>query len=277
MRVLLSFTFFVFGATGFAVPIFAFAHEPQEATHSVRAGMEAFIKTTSLETAAIAAAVLALLVSISLMRREQSEFFKKLVFFLMVVAIVVPTVYFVGGTIYLNLISVTRGPVHWHADFRIFACGEELQLKESEGWSNKVGTSVFHHHNDNRIHIEGVVVDPRAYTLHDFFSVIGGTLLPNSFAVPAQDGIRVWKNGDLCPDGAPGEWQAFLYKTTDPERGIAHQRKLASYTDYVISPYGTIPPGDCIIFEFGPPKEKTDAICSFYQIAKDKGEIEIQF
>ena len=55
----------------------------------------------------------------------------------------------------------------------------------------------------------------------------------------------------------------FLYK----------QEKLDDFVEYILSPYQTIPPGDCIIFEFGELKDKTNYICETYKVAIDKGDL----
>ncbi|MDP2735525.1 MAG: hypothetical protein Q8P12_04925, partial [bacterium] len=60
---------------------------------------------------------------------------------------------------------------------------------------------------------------------------------------------------------------------TDEEKGEFYQEKLADPEEYVISPYGTIPPGDCLIIEFGKERERTDRLCTFYQVAEQEGEL----
>ncbi|MBI2142977.1 hypothetical protein HYU20_01395, partial [Candidatus Woesearchaeota archaeon] len=62
------------------------------------------------------------------------------------------------------------------------------------------------------------------------------------------------------------------WKTVD---GRAVQEKLGShYEDYVPSPFGNVPPGDCIIFEFGSAvKEKTERMCESYEVALKLGKV----
>lgn len=233
------------------------------------------IRTNSIRIAIAAGVILIILVIISSVIKEKSESVKKILFGLMTAAIVLPTLYFTLSTLYLNFTSYTGGPVHWHADYRIFVCGEEIFLKSPEGvFSNKVGTAVFHHHDDARIHVEGTVINPSDVSLSSFFMAIGGELTQTSFSIPAAEGLLQVNNNDLCPNGSEGEWQTFLYKT---EGVVATQTKLEHYAGYVPSPEVNIPPGDCLIFEFAESKEKTENICSFYEIEQDKGELEIVY
>lgn len=190
------------------------------------------------------------------------------IFFLIVAVIVGVTSYVAGSTIYLNVISVTGGPVHWHADFEIWECGSHVDLVNPKGMSNKVGSAVFHEHGDNRIHVEGVIVDRRDAALGEFLEVVGGELRNGLLRVPTAQGEVTIRDGDDC-GGSPGILQAFVWKTVG---GTAVQSKLDNYEDYVLSPYGQVPPGDCIILEFGSvARERTGRTCESYEVAIKRG------
>ena len=192
-----------------------------------------------------------------------------------VIPIVIASVFVVYTTVYTNAISETKGPVHWHADFEIYNCGEFVDLIKPKGLSNRIGTPLFHEHNDNRIHVEGVVVNKKDVDMHSFFEVIGGELTNEKFGAPTDNGYVEINNGDLC-NNVQVKWQAFLFKVTNPEaeKGdwIYTQQKLYNFEDYVLSPYSYIPPGDCLILEFGDEKEKTEHLCETYEIAIRKNE-----
>ncbi len=195
---------------------------------------------------------------------------KKLLFLLLVIPIALVTIYLAATTVYLNTYSHTGGPVHWHADFELWHCGTRLDLIDPTGLMNRVGTPVYHEHNDDRIHVEGVVWQQKDVHLSRFFSVIGGFLAQDLWRVPTDSGIVEARTGDLCPDGTPGELQVFAWQTQD---GKAVQRKLDEFTTYVMSPNPLVPPGDCLIIEFGPRKDRTDRICTTYRIALEKGAL----
>ena len=240
--------------------------------------------------------IITALLIVALAKKEQSEGLKLFLFTGIAAAAAVGTIFLAAQTITKNQRSVTGGPVHWHADYEVFVCGEspepegevmgktlahgdeeedvhvEVDLKNPTGFSNRIGSSDFHEHGDNRIHIEGVVERLEDVRLAKFFEVIGGQLTTTLLRMPTDQGELIVQNGMGCPDGTAGTLQTFLYKTKGPK---VIQEKLDDFPSYVISPESQVPPGDCLIIEFGPLRERTDKICDFYQIALDKGEYEL--
>lgn len=182
------------------------------------------------------------------------EFVKIFLFGLIVIVVLSVTTYLVWSTINTNIKSQTGGPVHWHADFEIYSCGQKVDLIDPTGWDNKVGTSLLHEHNDGRIHVEGPVMDLQDISLGKFFEVVGGLPLESEMVC----------NGEVAKP------QVFVYKV---EGDTFYQEKIADYANYVLSPYSNVPPGDCIIIELDRKKDKTDKLCNFYKIAKEKGEL----
>ena len=179
------------------------------------------------------------------------------------------TGYLIWSTISTNIKSKTGGPVHWHADFEIWNCGEKIDIIDPKGWDNKVGTPLFHEHSDGRIHVEGPVMDYSEISLGQFFRVIGGELASSSLSTPVNNGLVIMENGTKC-GGETGEVQVLVYKT---EGKTFFQEKLVDPASYILSPHSKVPPGDCIIIEFDKKKDKTDKICNFYEVAIQKGEI----
>lgn len=258
----------------------AFAHDEntfsQEESNENESSVidRVLLKKLNIQAAIIAAILLLALVFIALAAGENSgNQTKKIIFWSMVVIIVFPTLFFVGTTLYTNLSSITKGPVHWHADFKIITCGEEIESRDIRGLSNKLGTNLLHEHEDRRIHIEGVVAKESDIALDKFFEVQGGKLSSDSFTIPTNKDLRTITNGDGCDGGKQGVWQVFLYTV---DSGIVWQRKLEDFVHYVPSPHTTVPPGDCIIFEFGPGKERTDQLCGSYQLEINKGNLKVR-
>jgi hypothetical protein len=211
------------------------------------------------------------LTALSLTIKHLNKKMKVFLFGAIVVTTVVPTLFLSGSTIYINAISISKGPVHWHADFQLWACGHEINLRDPKGLSNKIGTATLHEHSDNRIHLEGVVINPDDATLGKFFSVIEGSLKSSSMSVPVNEGMMMVASGVTCGDGIDRELQFFVYKT-DAD-GYYHQEKLLDPATYSISPEGNIPPGDCVIAELDIPKMKTDKMCTSYQVAQKIGKL----
>ena len=225
------------------------------------------IKYTAVNYLIIASIIAGVFVLISYYAyRKKYTHYKTIMFSGIVVPILISTLYLVGGTIYVNSISETKGPIHWHADFEIYGCDNWIDLKDPTGISNRIGTPVFHEHGDNRVHVEGTVVKKSTIDLHNFFSVIGGELTENTVTIPTDDGQISYTNGDLC-NGQEGTLQVFVYKTTGT---AVTQEKITDFENYILSPYQQVPPGDCVIIEFGEEKQHTTHMCSSYRLALEK-------
>ncbi|RJQ13450.1 hypothetical protein C4553_03655 [Candidatus Parcubacteria bacterium] len=235
--------------------------------------LDEIITDNSWKIILYASLIIAFFVIIALLNKSQNEGFKKTAFIFIALSASIATLYLAGSTVYLNSKSSSKGPVHWHADFRIFSCDEEINLIDPRGLSNRIGTPVLHEHNDNRIHVEGVVLEPHNVNLAEFFEVIGGKLNLVEIFLPTNDGMKILRNGDLCPNNEPANLNVFVYQIRD---GLVTQKKIDNFSEYVLSPYARIPPGDCIIFEFDTKqKDKTDKICNFYKLELDKGDLKM--
>lgn len=256
---------------------FAAAHgdEPDAHEEAGKVVLDESIRQNTLRAVFAGSAFLAAFVAAAVLVKRKKGKPKPVVlhflFWPIIAVIVAVTAYVAGSTIYLNVVSETGGPVHWHADFEVWKCGEQHQLGDPEGFSNRVGETVLHEHNDNRMHIEGVVVDYRDVSIGSFFRSVGGELHDGQLELPTNHGLAKMKDGDSCGDSA-GTLQVFVWKTVD---GRAAQEKLTgNYEDYVPSSYGNIPPGDCVIFEFDSEvREKTERICESYEVALKLGKV----
>jgi len=232
----------------------------------------------SLNLTLFALVLVFILVIVALSIKTKSNRTKWALFLGIIIPVLFVTIYVASSTVYINFQSESGGPVHWHADFEIWNCGEKLDIIDPKGLTNRVGTPVFHEHGDDRIHLEGVVTTPEEADLHNFIGVIGGSLSNDKLSIPVHDGLMTVNNGDLC-NGSPGKLQVFLFKVTNPDPSkntgfLYEQIKLEdNFKDYVLSPYANIPPGDCLIIEFDQEKETTDRICSSYSLAIERGDL----
>lgn len=236
---------------------------------------EETLKSLSVDGIFAVSVIIGLATLASFLIKKKSELVKWVLFVAIVVPSVVLTLAMSGSTIYLNTISETGGPVHWHADFEVWRCGESLDLVDPTGIENRIGTPVLHEHNDFRLHVEGTVLRKSDVSLGEFFSVIGGSLSDTSMSVPTNDGLVEMREGDTC-DGRPARLQAFVYKVTNPDdlkNWKFVQQKLDDIDGYVLSPFSIIPPGDCVIFEFGEEKDRTEEMCETVKVAIDRGEM----
>ena len=213
---------------------------------------------------------LLVLVFISLKINKASLSLKKILFISIVSVVLSVTIFLAGSTIYLNIVSFSHGPVHYHADFEIWSCGQEVDLKDPKGISNKIGTAALHEHNDSRIHLEGVAIDSKSASLGRFFEAVSGYITQTSLSIPTNNGQMTFKSDYMCDNGAVTTLQVFTYKVKD---GMYYQAKVEDPKNYVISPQTNVPPGDCIIIEFDSFKNKTDKLCRSYKVAEAIGKI----
>lgn len=191
-----------------------------------------------------------LCIGIIVFKKNIQEKHKKTLFWLIAAPVLLVTFYLAGHTVHENIVSVTKGPVHWHADFQVWACGEKLDLIDPTGLRNKVGSPLFHEHDDDRIHVEGVVHDLRDVNLQSFFQVVGGDLTQDMLIFPINEEVLTFKNGDLC-----GNDPATL-------KVYANGKLLENHAEYLYAPETLVPEGDCIIVDFSPSNaQTTDKIC----------------
>lgn len=253
----------------------AFAHEGEldEAATESTPNLEAVIKANSLWVVSVASVIIIIALLIVVFFKNFSERAKPILFWSIIAPTIIATFYLVGSTIYLNQVSQSKGPVHWHADYQIWNCGQQIELTNPVGFSNKVGSSTFHEHNDNRIHVEGVVINHEDVMLGEFFETVGGHMDDGALTVPTTGGMVTMADGQPCADGKPGRLQVFVYKTDENTKQFT-QSNVANPKHYVLSPYGNVPPGDCIIIEFSPEKlVKTQQLCDTYRLQLAKGTI----
>ena len=262
--------------------------------------LEADINELSVRVVMYSAVALVLLVLVSAFAKDRFPKLKLPLFALISLVMLGTTFTLIGSTVYLNVNSESGGPIHWHADIEIWACGNEMEIRNPTGsLSNKIGTSVLHEHDDKRIHLEGVAVDKeKDASLGKFFYVIGGALTEDALVLPLtqdpeftfEDEERTegpvnrspqYLNDYIVQDGANGrvlyvqdgqtcgqevaDVQTFVYRYDEATETYT-QFKVENPVEYVIAEDSLVPPGDCIIVEFDVPKEKTDKLCTQYGI-----------
>lgn len=267
--------------------------------------IEGDVNSFSIRIIGIASVVLlVLLVTASQVNKKKSnKKAKKPLFIAIAATIILPTLLLMGSTVYINTISDSKGPVHWHTDIEFWACGQEVELRNPfEFLSNKIGTATYHEHDDKRIHLEGVVIEKEEdASLRKFMTVTGGSITEESIVIPTDDefiendvdgdkpygtkgnlnqylqkdedgrAVLSMKNDDLCEPYAmqKGQLQAFLLRSNKGEDTYT-QTKLESPGDYIMRDESTVPPGDCLIVEFDLPKERTTRLCQQYGVRDSK-------
>lgn len=263
--------------------VFVSAHiEEEEVLHEESGKAQAFedrgmtLKLQALRVIVGAAVISGALALVAIVYDKKKKARTRWVLFLgITIPVILATLYSAATTVYVNRMSATAGPVHWHADFEMWKCGEKIDLKDPTGVTNRIGTPVFHEHGDDRLHVEGVILDLDDAALHHFFEFVGGDMTTSTLLVPTNEGFVRAENGELC-DRQAGKLQMFVVEVVNPDERDDwryRQHKVEDFTDYVLAPYSQVPPGDCIIVEFDVEKERTEHLCSTYRLAIERGEL----
>lgn len=276
---------------------------PSTITTFASGDLEKTISDLSLNVVFLASFFLIVLVIVAIFTTKKWPKFKPVLFGLILTIVLGTTFTISGGTVYLNVNSATGGPVHWHADIEFWACDNELEIRDPHGFlSNKIGTPTLHEHNDKRIHLEGVPVTlPEDASLGKFMTVIGGEISDSSLVLPLNDGKYFENNPDeIDGDGqaapAPEDVTNYIETAVDGKYiklingracgtkeaevqvfAIKYNAQTKTYTQtkvqhpakYEIAHNSEVPPGDCLIVEFAPKKDRTDKLCQQYGI-RDK-------
>lgn len=90
--------------------------------------------------------------------------------------------------------TYTQAPIHWHASLEIVTCGQTRELPMPLPGQH-LGTGILHTHEDQLIHIEGVIPNEEAIMLKRYMDNIGLHFKNNE--------ILDYQNGELC-NGKPG-------------------------------------------------------------------------
>ncbi len=77
-------------------------------------------------TLGVGFAVIIIASAYALWRGQMGKNEKKVVFAAIAIAFILPTLYVITLIVGHNINSYTGGPVHWHADFEVWACGEKI-------------------------------------------------------------------------------------------------------------------------------------------------------
>lgn len=113
-----------------------------------------------------------------------------------------------GLIFYLIFSGANQQPAqasHWHSPISYEICGEDYKFDEREAHG------LLHGHEDNTIHVEGVIPGDESIKLKNFFKTIGVEF--------NESQIGPYKNGDLCPDGTPGKVKLLINGEENLEYG----------------------------------------------------------
>lgn len=207
----------------------------------------------------IAAALTLLVLTYTIVRNVEklSPREKLFCFWLVALPIMLASLYLIVHTLYDTTASATKGPVHWHADYQVWVCGEKLDLINPRFPKNKIGSPLLHEHNDDRIHVEGTVKNLDTITLGRYFAVVGGALTTDILSYPTAKGITTIANGDTCPNSP----NPVAIKV------LVNGKHVADPASHLLYPAALVPPGDCIIIQVDDSSATTtDKRCTSWEV-----------
>ncbi|QQR92733.1 MAG: hypothetical protein IPJ89_00625 [Candidatus Iainarchaeum archaeon] len=242
---------------------------------SVDSQFAIMLRDNAYNVVLVAAVIMALLVAYAILAKPRKEKIKKALFIGIAGVAVLSTLYLAGSTVYLNIVSPTGGPVHWHTDYEVWHCGNKLDLIDPTGIDNRVGTWEVHEHNDDRMHIEGTIVDLEQASFRHFFEIIGTKFSDVGLTYPTVSGNVTLPYAGAC-NGKHAELQAFLLRVTNPQdakQWVYEQQKIPISLETRMQPYANVPPGDCLIVEYDEVKARTAHSCASYRAAMNRGEL----
>ncbi|MBY6293975.1 hypothetical protein GLU60_01145 [Nanohaloarchaea archaeon H01] len=182
-----------------------------------------------------------------------------------ILALLIPSFYAAGAFVHQSQTSWSGGEIHWHADFEVIVQegGEYRQLDlidpgqfckttthESElmcELNDRTGSTKYHEHNDDRIHLEGIFKEREDATLAAFFETFDGELSDERLIFPTNNRtVQKVENGEtpkvLVHKGVGGNrgWCAIAETGDVTEEDICTTETgeyATSPSDYVISPF----------------------------------------
>lgn len=237
-----------------------------------------------------AAIILLMVLVVCAVASRNRPHYKNPIFTLMVFIVVATTLALGGLAMVLNINSPTGGPVRWGADYQLWACGNQLDLRGPRGLiGDRVGAPTLYEKNDGHIYYTGTPARlPDDASLGKFMQAVGGNISDNTLVVPLDDttgfmgtptaaeliepflstdqnGVTArFISGQRCGDER-AEVQTFAY-AFNPATNTYSQTKLDHPATYELSHSRSSPPGDCIIVEFAAPKDRTDHLCASYGV-----------
>lgn len=246
------------------------------------------VSNLSVAMTCMAIVVLFVLIAFAIATHEAHPRLKGPLYTLIATIVLLSTLVLGGASFALNFSSSTGGPVRWTADFQVWACGNQLNLRDPRGaLTDRIGSPVLFEKNDGRIHYDGTPTNmPNDVTLGSFMRVVGGNITPDSLIFPINS-----ENGFIGTPQAPEQIQPYIQSNSEGSyvrflsgqtcglqkatvqtfvyqfneaTNTYTQSKVANPTNYEISHQKSVPPGDCIIMEFAPPKNRTDHLCQSY-------------
>lgn len=228
------------------------------------------LERISLQLIFLTAALIGVLFFFFFITRRANKLDSRVVFFAITACVFATTALLIMSTLFLTFTSWSKGPIDWRAYLEIWACDKEYSPYIYDSKEQTYGPRIIYDKDQKQIQLRGLMKRPEDSTLTQLIEGLGGELTAQSLMLPINNGTVRFTNNDRCGQDK-AEVQVFVYHMN--RDGTFAQRKIMAFSDYQIQPFSSVPPGDCIVIEFSPPKDRTDKKCRSYSQAQYKGEL----
>lgn len=175
-------------------------------------------------------------------------------------SILVPTLYTAGAFVHESQTSWSGGEVHYHADYEIlvdqngelertnlidpseFCEGTEHESTYMCDINDRTGSTEYHEHNDQRIHLEGIFKTREEASLASFFETFRGELTNSRMVYPTNEGtLEVSNDGEkslkiLVEKGRqPNRYWCIVGQSEQVDTCESYGEKASSPDNYVVS------------------------------------------
>lgn len=169
----------------------------------------------------------------------------------------------------------TDGPILSRVDYRFFACGKEYSIIPTVESPVGKGEGLYKRSSVGSIILDGTPNTGWDATLFAFFSAVGGSLyFPADHngvmvRIPTDEGVLEFNNDNTQCDGKSAQLRVFWHHLLDSKDLDSLKESISwKYFDYLFqNNYGTVPPGDCLVFVFDTEEEleKNWPVCTAYR------------
>lgn len=170
----------------------------------------------------------------------------------------------------------TGGSVLSRVDYRFFACGEEYIVMPTADSEVGQGVGLYKRSTVGSMILEGTPKNVWDATLFAFFSAVGGELyFPTNhegvmIRIPTDIGVVEFNNDHTQCSGKTAQLRVFEHHFLDSKDLDSLKESISwKYFDYLFqNNYGTVPPGDCLVFVFDTEEEleKNWPVCTAYVV-----------
>lgn len=189
-------------------------------------------------------------------------------------AILVPSFLAAGAFMHESQTTWSNGEIHWHADFEVLVEDDAGNIREHDlidpkrfcedtshestymcKVNDRTGSTEYHEHNDDRIHVEGAFKNRVDASLGAFFDVVGGELTNGKMSFPTNDeDVQVQNTGEKTLKilvqkgvGASRQWCAVGEDVPEEDTCRSHGVLATSPDRYIISSYTQNPANSVIL------------------------------